>query len=118
MTVRVCPICDIADCATHRSSTPPAIDPAAIREAALQDRIEQLERGMDALQDRLDTANKARADANFRANKKQFKLAKAVEALQDMVVVAEKEGWDKAITGRQMIIKAARAVLAELEGTK
>ena len=48
----------------------------------------------------------------------QRKLAKAVEALQDMVVVAEKEGWDKAITGRQMIIKAARAVLAELEGTK
>jgi hypothetical protein len=37
MTVRVCPICDIADCATHGSSTPPAIDPAAIREAALRE---------------------------------------------------------------------------------
>jgi hypothetical protein len=40
MTVRVCPICDIADCATHRPSTPPAIDPAAIREAALREAAE------------------------------------------------------------------------------
>lgn len=43
MTVRVCPICDIADCATHRPSAQP-IDPAAIREAALQACIETLER--------------------------------------------------------------------------
>lgn len=57
-------------------------DPAAIRDAALQARIEQLERGMDALQDRLDAANKARADANFRANENQFKLAEAMGSLQ------------------------------------
>jgi hypothetical protein len=37
MSVRVCPICDIADCATHRPSTLPAVDPAAIREAALRE---------------------------------------------------------------------------------
>jgi hypothetical protein len=80
------------------------------------DRIEELERGMDALQDRLDTANKARADANFRANENQFKLAEAVEALQDMVAVAEQDGWHKAITGRQMILRNARTTLAELEG--
>ena len=43
------------------------------------DRIEELERQLDTMQDRLDTANKARADANFRANEKQFKLAEAVE---------------------------------------
>jgi hypothetical protein len=42
MTVRVCPICDIADCATHRPSTLPAVDPAAIREATL--RLDQLAR--------------------------------------------------------------------------
>jgi hypothetical protein len=42
MTVRVCPICDIADCATHRSSTPPAIDTAAIREAALREAADVL----------------------------------------------------------------------------
>jgi hypothetical protein len=43
MTVRVCPICDIADCATHRSSTPPAINPAAIREAALREALVALQ---------------------------------------------------------------------------
>ena len=42
MTVRVCPICDIADCATHRPSAPPAIDPAAIREAALREAADVL----------------------------------------------------------------------------
>ena len=45
MSVRVCPICDIADCATHRSSTPPAIDPAAIREAALREAADVLPYG-------------------------------------------------------------------------
>ena len=74
MTVRVCPICDIADCATHRPKTS-------------ADRIEELEREMDALQDRLDTANKARADANFRANENQFKLAKAVETLEQITTI-------------------------------
>jgi uncharacterized protein with PhoU and TrkA domain len=69
------------------------------------DRIEELERGMDVLQDRLDTANKARADANFRANENQFKLAEAVEALQKISRHAN----------RSCSAIAARA-LAELEG--
>jgi hypothetical protein len=43
------------------------------------------------------------------------KLATAIAALRDMVAVAEQDGWDKAITGRQMILRDARAVLAELE---
>ena len=73
------------------------------REYVLADRIEELERGMDALQDRLDAANKARADANFRANKKQFKLAKAVDALRFYADGLRNAGL-------------ARAALAELEG--
>jgi len=55
-------------------------------------------------------------EANVRALDAGLKLHKAVEVLQDMAAVAEQEGWDKAITGRQMIIKAARTTLAELEG--
>ena len=31
-----------------------------------------------------------------------------------MVAVAELDNWDKAITGRQMIIKSARVTLTEL----
>ncbi len=46
------------------------------------DALDKLAKAMDALQDRLDTANKARADANFRANENQFKLAEAVEVLR------------------------------------
>jgi len=34
------------------------------------------------------------------------------EALSDMVVVAEKCEWDKALTGRDLILRAARAALA------
>ncbi len=57
-------------------------DIRALPAVDLSERIEELERGMDALQDRLDTANKARADANFRANENQFKLAEAMGSLQ------------------------------------
>jgi|APGre2960657373_1045057.scaffolds.fasta_scaffold99943_2 hypothetical protein len=69
------------------------------------ERIEQLERERDALQDRLDTANKARADANFRANENQFKLAEAAAYLQKISRHAN----------RSCSAIAARA-LAELEG--
>lgn len=44
------------------------------------DCIEQLERQLDTMQDRLDTANKARADAVSWANIKQAKLAKVAKA--------------------------------------
>lgn len=42
-------------------------------------------------------------------------LAKAVEALRNMVVIAEADKWDKALTGREMVLRDARAVLAEIE---
>jgi hypothetical protein len=45
----------------------------------------------------------------------EAKLAKAMETLQDMVVVAEQDEWHKAITGRQMILKAAQITLVELK---
>jgi hypothetical protein len=82
-------------------------DIRALPAVDLSERIKELERGMDALQDRLDTANKARADANFRANENQFKLAKAVECLQKISRHAN----------RSCSAIAARA-LAELEKTK
>jgi len=75
-------------------------------------KIEQLERGMDALQDRLYTANKARADANFRANKKQFKLAKAVEAIKE--IEATVASSKVPIAG--LIRHQCKVALAELEG--
>jgi hypothetical protein len=80
------------------------------------DRIEELERGMDALQDRLDTANKARADANFRANEKQFKFAKAIEYLRkiaDHKHFSWDQGWMQNAEAR-----IACTALAELEGEK
>lgn len=46
--VRYCPICDIADCATHRPE--PAPDPAAIREAALEEAAKVAERYTDCCQ--------------------------------------------------------------------
>ena len=44
--------------------------------------IKQLERQLDAMQDRLDAANMARAGGMYLALKKQYKLAKAVETLR------------------------------------
>jgi hypothetical protein len=73
-------------------------------------RIKELERGMDALQDRLDTANKARADANFRANENQFKLAKAVEIGNKMAASIMVNHY---IPG---VVAEWNAMLAELEG--
>jgi hypothetical protein len=87
-------------------------DIKALPAVDLSERIEELERGMDALQDRLDTANKARADANFWANENQFKLAKAVEIGNKMAA---------SIKGNYYIpnvVAEWNAVLAELEKAK
>jgi exonuclease VII small subunit len=85
----------------------------ACREA--KDRIEQLERELEAMQDRLDTANKARANAMSMAAAKQAKLAKAVGALWDIyditVYPAEID-----LFVRRWIEVHTRAILDELEG--
>jgi hypothetical protein len=58
--------------------------------------IEALEAKLDDLQDRLDTANKARAHVMKMAVKKQAKLFKAVEALRDLTnAFAEKVDVDQ-----------------------
>lgn len=72
-------------------------------ERKLRDRIEQLERRLDTMQDRLDAANKARANAMSLAVTKQAKLAKAVEALRYYADGLGMPGL-------------ARTTLAELEG--
>jgi hypothetical protein len=90
-------------------------DIRALPAVDLSERIEELERGMDALQDRLDTANKARADANFRANKNQFKLAEAMGSLREIITRWDTPAWkDAEATGS--VINRARTKLAELEG--
>jgi len=58
------------------------------------DRIEQLERQLDTMQDCLDTANKAWADAMSLAATKQAKLAEAIEALNTAIDYLER-GNDK-----------------------
>jgi hypothetical protein len=78
-------------------------------------RIEELERGMDALQDRLDTANKARADANFRANENQFKLAKAVEYLRKIAAYTHIGTHEQGIV-QNAEARIACTALAELGG--
>ena len=94
------------------------------------DRIEQLERKLDAMQDRLDAANKARADAMSLAVTKQAKLAKAVANLNPLVRICEmmrdgsgfrKDRYQHEVTESQWSawckqVKTARATLAELEG--
>jgi hypothetical protein len=83
--------------------------------AVKDDRIEQLERGMDALQDRLDTANKARADANFRANENQFKLAEAMEALRKIAAYTHIGTHEQGIV-QNAEARIACTALAKLEG--
>ena len=41
------------------------------------------------------------------------RLAQLSEALSDMIAVADQDGWDKSFTGRQIIIRNARAALAQ-----
>ena len=47
------------------------------------------------------------------------RLTQLSEALSDMIAVADQDGWDKSLTGRQIIIRNARAALAQgqKEGT-
>lgn len=80
------------------------------REYVRADRIEELVKGMDALQDRLDTANKARADAMSLAVKKQDKLAKAVEWFKKL----DRRG-DALETFDTVVHEIVTAALAELE---
>jgi len=122
MTVRVCPICDIADCATHRPSAQP-IDPAAIREAALQARIKELVKERDDLGRKLNTARYGQPDFAWSIHEEAMadlraKLTKAVEALVQLERIVgdilgahlqDSESRDKAID----LIKTT---LAELEG--
>ena len=71
------------------------------------DCIEQLEREMDEMQDRLDAANKARADAMSLAATKQAKLAKVVGALREIERHSEHANY--------ILVSFARAALADLE---
>lgn len=41
------------------------------------------------------------------------RLTQLSEALSDMIAVADQDGWDKSLTGRQIIIRNARAALAQ-----
>lgn len=43
----------------------------------------------------------------------RLKVARLMEALSDMIAVAEQDEWQKAMTGRQIILKKARAAIAE-----
>jgi len=70
MTVRVCPICDIADCATHRPTT--TLD--------LAERIEKLERERDKAM--MTSHDLAKIEYRDLVSDLEDKLAKAVEALQ------------------------------------
>lgn len=84
------------------------------------DRIEQLERGMDALQDRLDTANRARANAMSLTIKKQAKLDKALEALRETTQMLSQCTFTIIrIKGQYLeryeVLDKANAVLAEMK---
>jgi exonuclease VII small subunit len=84
-----------------------------------EDLIERLERQVDTMQDRLDTANKARADAVSWANTKQAKLAKAMEAFR---LIAGFKGsysfpFPETYQGYgSFAVVTAREALVELEG--
>ena len=41
------------------------------------------------------------------------RLTQLSEALSDMIAVADQDGWDKSLTGRQIIIRNARAALTQ-----
>lgn len=43
-------------------------------------------------------------------------LAEMAEALADFVAMGEQYGWDKATTGRDILMRNARAVLAKAKG--
>lgn len=84
---------------------------------AVRDRIEQLERQLDAMQDRLDAANKARADAMSLAVTKQAKLAKAVEYLRKIAAYTHIGTHEQGIV-QNAEARIACTALAELEGGK
>jgi len=69
----------------------------------------------DATKEQMDKAWETCFAATNRGMIAERKLAKAVEALRNMVVIAEADKWDKALTGREMVLRDARAVLAEIE---
>ena len=94
----------------------PAIDPSAIREAALQARIEQLERERDV-------SNELGEALEEYAGQLREKLAKAVEALREIKSITVHSVWGingvNASAWRDAFEKAhceACAALAELEG--
>jgi ABC-type transporter Mla subunit MlaD len=116
MSVRVCPICDIADCATHRPTA--TLDPA--------DRIEQLN-------ERLTAATDDAKEAEAYAEQLEAKLTKAVETLRPFADVLKSNyfhqpdtlpismgfgHYDRRWTLKLMDFRNARTVLAELEGNK
>jgi hypothetical protein len=101
-------------------------DIRALPAVDLSERIEQLEREVERRIEPEQVENLIKmadpimtelyvAECVYR-KEAEAKLSKAVEALRDMVAVAEQDGWDKAITGRQIILRNARTTLAELEG--
>jgi len=45
----------------------------------------------------------------------EARLRKAVGILRDMAYIAELDRWNRALTGREMILRDARTVLAEIE---
>lgn len=90
----------------------PAVDPAAIREAALQARIEALVKERDDLGRKLNTARYGQPDFAWAIHEEAMadlrtKLAKAVEAVKNL-----KSQWHI----RDLVNDDFNTVLAELEG--
>ena len=80
------------------------------------DRIEELEQEQERLGDQCEGLFQAAMNNGQALILAEAKLRRVVGELRDMVAVAELDNWDKAVTGRQMIIKSARVALAEIEG--
>ena len=84
--------------------------------AEAADRIEELEQEQERLGDQCEGLFQAAMNNGQALILAEAKLRRVVGELRDMVAVAELDNWDKAVTGRQMIIKSARVALAEIEG--
>ncbi len=90
------------------------------RLAAQEAQIKGLEKDRDEYRteaqkhrdDALEWFNKNHASQTALAAERT-KTAKLVEALGDMIAVAEQDEWDKAMTGRQIIFAKARAAITE-----
>ena len=100
---------DLFDCHAAIRALP-AIDPAAIREAALQDRIEELVK-------ELNVSNELGKALEEDAGQLRDKLAKAVEALNmvDLSIMENTNETEWRLWG-ESAVSGIRTTLAELEG--